>query len=1448
MAVAVGIHAFLDMPRTEDPTITIRTGLVLALYPGATTEQVEKQVTKTLEKHIFKFPEIRKEKTYSTSRPGLVVINVELEEYVKNTDLVWAKMRHEMNETRATELPDGVRGPIVNSDFGDTVAMLIAVHGKRYGYRELRDYVDKIQDELRTIRDVGKLAVYGGQNEQIWITSSLERLSQYFADPLRVAQALQQRNVIVSSGHFEAERAKIPLHTTGLFTTEDQIRNVLVDVSLTGQPVYIRDFADVERRYQDPTFVVRYDGDPSLLLSIEMQKGKNIVQFGDQIHQVYTSFRSLLPPDIQLDLIANQPAVVKKRTTQLSHEFMLAIASVILVTIILLPIRVAVIAALAIPITLCTTLGAMDAIGITLHQVSIAALILVLGIVVDDAIVIADNYVELLDRGATREEAAWQCVMEVVVPVLTATVTIIFSFLPLLILTGSVGEFIMALPMTVAIALSVSFIVAVLLTPIFCRFFIKKGLHDHGSGESAKRKDNFSILNLIQGGYKVVIVYFMRHKRLAVSIGVCAFVAGIMLVRFVPQQFFPTAERNQFVIDVWMGQGTRIEATDAVMRRIEKYMGGIKGIEHFASFVGQSAPRFYYNVNPQQPDTAYGQFIVNTRSVDETPALVSQLRTALATLAPEAMVIVKELQQGLVMEAPIEIRISGDDIGELKRLGAQVEDFLSEVPYSQFIHHDYYNDSCMVDINVDDELANRLGITNDSVSKLVAGAFDGGPVSTFWEGDRAVTILLRLDQASRVSFADVGDTYVTSQVTKARVPLRAITTLEPEWQPSRTVRRNGARTLTVRSFVKLGYYASGLLKAVQPQINALQLPPGYRIDYGGERSNQVETLPQLMAALGISLVAIFLILLVQFRRISDTLVVMSSIPLALPGAVLGLILTRNSFGFTAFVGMISLCGIVVRNAIILIDYVNEKMLEGHSLEQAATEAGERRLRPIFLTTMAAAVGVTPLILSGSSLWSPLASVIAIGLIFSMFITLLVVPVLFVIVKSRKGKPAATVVATVVAALLLTAGPAFAETKKLALSEAVDLALKQNTALKIARAKVNENRQKVVSASADYYPHLSNESFALGLSDRQLITIPEGALGTVPILGPFPLHDTPINQGSSSFFVSNTILTQPLTQLLKIHEATGITKSDQKIAEADVSKAENEVILAVHQLYYGLLIAGKQKEAAQAALDAAREGLRETQDAVRTGDLLDVSVTENRAAMLQNKQSLLTVDMQITDLTSELDELLGLPTDTELELSGVSPSASPVGSREYYLQAALSRNPELEAAKAAVAKAHSAVGAAYDEYIPDISLFSAYTYQDGSPFLASHIGTVGLVMSLNIWDWGKRSGVVGQRKAQLTQAEENLKRLRDRITVETDKAYRKLERTKSMVDVAREVLELRREKQRLSANQLKASTISYAKHAETVAVVKKAESEELQAILGYELARAELNRIAGTFER
>ncbi len=1442
MLVAVGIHALMRMQRTEDPTVTIRTGLVIAQYPGATSEQVEKQVTKTLEKHIFKFPEVRKELTYSTSRPGLVIINVELEDYVKNADLFWAKLRNEMIETAQTELPSGVRGPIVNSDFGDTVAMLLAVHGERYGYRELRDYVDTIQDRFRTVRTVGKMMRYGDQSEQVWITGSLARLSQYFADPYRIMQALEQRNIITSTGMAETGVSKIPMRTTGPFTTEDQIENVMVDVSKTGEPVYIKDFAKVERRYQDPVFLVRFDGKPSVLLSVEMQKGKNVTELGDRLEEIMTQLRSLLPPDLKVDLIADQPHMVRERISHLGREFLLAIGSVILVTIVLLPIHVALIAALAIPVTLCTTVGIMNAVGIPLHQVSIASLIVVLGIVVDDAIVIADNYVELLDHKVPIAEAAWRSATEVFVPVLTATVTIICSFLPLLILTGTAGEFIIALPLTVAIALSVSFIVACMLTPFLCRSFIKKGLHDD---QGPAKKKSFNPLDSLQNVYGKAIVFFMRRKGVAMAVGVGAICAGAILFKMVPEQFFPSAERNQFVIDLWMRQGTRIEATDAAMGRIEKYLTSLPEIAHYASFVGQSAPRFYYNVNPQQPDGAYGQFIVNTKSVKETPALVADLRVKLAAVVPEAMVIVKELKQGSVEEAPVEIRISGDDIATLKQIGTEVENMVRAVPFSRYVHRDYFNDSYMVDVDVNNELANRLGLTHGAVSQILSGGFDGKPVAIFWEGDRPVTMLLRLDKNERSSFNDVRDAYMDSQLTNARVPLRSIGSVKPEWQTSRIVRRNGVRTLTVRSFVKKGFYASALLNAVAPKIAALKLPPGYRIYYGGEKFNQDDNSPQLLGALSISLVAIFLVLLIQFRNVSEPLIVMSSIPLALLGAAVGLLVTRNPFGFMAFIGLISVCGIVVRNAIILIGYMNERIAEGHPLEQAAMEAGERRLRPIFLTTMAAAVGVTPMILSRSALWSPLASVIAVGLIFSMFFTLLVVPVLFVVVRSHiKKAPAAALI--VALALLLGSGQALAETRTLTLDEAIALAVTQNSSLKIADAKVREAREKRTSVRADYFPRLSNESFYSYLSNTRQVNVPAGSLGTVPGVGPFPTHDIPIDQGSKNFFLTDTYLTQPLTPLLKTHQADKMALADQQIAAAELYKTKTDVVYDTHKLFYSLVIARKQRDAASAAVTAGEQSLREAKDGVAAGNVLEVAAIGSSAVLLQNRYSLLSAEIQIGDLNSELNDLLGLPLDTKIDPLDPPPLETSARSRESFVHEALEKNPEVKAAQEAVKKAESGVKAAYIDYIPDINMSSHYTYQHGAPFLTHNIGVFGLKMTWEIFDWGKRRAVVAQRNWQLTQAKENLRRVEKRIAVEVDKAYRKLEQTNNLIGVTRESLTLQKENLRLKSDGRKAGTATEAQYATAVAAVKNAEYEELRALLGYSLAIADLKRIIASY--
>ena len=819
---AAGVYALLRMPRREDPKITIHTGIIAAIYPGATAEDVESQLTRKIEERLFRMAGVRKDKTFSTSRHGVVIVNVELENSVKDTDSFWSKLRLEMAQLKAAELPEGVRGPIVDSDFGDTVAVLIAVHGGHYEYRDLKDYAQRIETELRGIRAVSKIRRLGEQEEQIEITSSLERLSQYAVNPVKIMQALQGRNTVQFAGRVPTEQGKPPIDVQGTFQTEEQIRRVMIDVSQRGQPVYIGDIAEVHRLYKDPAQFARVDGQTALLLAVEMQEGNNIVDFGKQVRGTLDRTRLLLPPDLKTDLVADQPQVVSERIRSFIREFGIAIAAVILVTVILLPFRVAVVSAVAIPVTVAVTFAMLNAFGIELHQVSISALIVVLGMVVDDAIVIADNYVDLLDRGVPAQEAAWRSASELSVPVLTATLTIIGSFLPLLLLSGAVGEFIRALPLAVAFALGSSFVVAMLLTPLLCRFFIQKGMH--ADYDPAGRKKRRSPLDYMQQIYNGTIVRAMRHKKFAIAGGAVAFLAGAAMLKFVPQQFFPLAERDQFVIDVWLPEGSRVEATGSAVRRVEAALRAQPDVTGYACFIGSSAPRFYYNVNPQLPAPNYAQVLVNTTSAERTPALVAGLRRQLPAAVPEAKLQVKELQQGQVMEAPVEVRVSGEDIAALRHAGEAIMQVLHRVPGATYIHTDWHEDAYRLKVDVREEVANRLGLTNASIARQLAGGFEGAPVTTYWEGDRDVDVVLRLEPSRRQSFNNVAGTYVSSLLTGARVPLGSVADLRPAWEPGRIVRRNGVRTLTVRAFPEAGHLASGILRAAGPGVRSVALP------------------------------------------------------------------------------------------------------------------------------------------------------------------------------------------------------------------------------------------------------------------------------------------------------------------------------------------------------------------------------------------------------------------------------------------------------------------------------------------------------------------------------------------------------------------------------------------------------------------------------------------------
>lgn len=994
LCFAFGIYSLLFMSRREDPKITVGTGLVIAYYPGASSTQVEEQVTKKLEQYLFKFDEVKKASTTSSSQDGKVVITVELTDEANsgNPDVFWSKLRHELLIAKQLDLPQGVIGPIVNSDFGDTEAMILAISGKDIPYSQLDVYAGLLEDKLREIPAVSKVKRAGNLSEQITVEISDAKIAQYGITLQDVMKVLQSQNNIYATGNLDVNAMQVPLYTKGYYNTQEELSNQIIGASKNGSVVRLKDIATLKRTYAEETSKIKVNQDNAMIVTIQMKAGNNIVKFGEEVNKVLAKYKTQIPESVKLTTLADQPEIVDVNISHFIREFILAIISVVLVVILMLPFRIALVSAMAIPMTVALTLGLMNFFGIELHQVSLAGLIVVLGMVVDDAIVVADNYVELLDRGVKRWEAAWRSASDLIVPILVATVTIIFAFLPMAFLSGPIGEFIRGLPITVTIALTASFVVALFFTPFLCYTFIKKGLHDPNATNKKA-----SLLDKMQVGYNAILDICVKFPKSTVLLSLIPIVLSVFIYKNgIKQKFFPTAERNQFVLELWMPTGTNFKTTEKAITKLENLLKGDERIVNYSSFIGNSAPRFYYNFSPEFPVTNYGQILINTTDNHTAESLALDLSKKIADAVPEGAPQVRLMQQGKPLKAPVEVSISGDDISFLKTIANQVDSIMRNTYGAGYIRNDFAEDYYGFDIQLKPE-AERLGFTTESIAKSVYAGFAGAPITTIREGSNPVKVMLRLNENERNSTEDINKYYLVSPVTGAKIPLEQVATIVPVWQPGKIMHSNGVRTLTVQAETQANMLPSEFLKAIQPQISALELPIGYEISYGGELKNQRETLPNMIVALSISLVLIFLVLLFQFKTLKESLIIMATIPLSLFGAVFGLYITGNNFGFTAFVGIISLSGVVVRNAIILIDHIHELVKhEGMDLRAATIESGKRRLRPIFLTAMAAAIGVLPMIISASPMWSPLASVIAVGVVWSMFMALLTVPALYLL--------------------------------------------------------------------------------------------------------------------------------------------------------------------------------------------------------------------------------------------------------------------------------------------------------------------------------------------------------------------------------------------------------------------------------------------------------------------
>ena len=1006
--VAFGMYAFYKINKNEFPDFTVRQGVAVAVYPGASVEEMEQQVTKPLEDYIFTYKEVKKSKTKSYTRNGLAIVQVELNDDVDGAvkENFWSRFKLGIQQFRRT-LPTGVAAIIVKDDFGDASSLLITMESDEKTYRELNTYMDDLKRRLRGIESVGRISVTGGQKEQIAIHVDTRKLSQYGIGPNIVSAALISQGFNTTAGTHKTSIYEAPIHVDRALNMVNDVQQMVVYSSPDGNVVRVKDIAEVKREYAEPSSYVTNNGKKCLVLSIEVKKGRSITDMGSAVKAELEKFKKTLPDEVTMFTITDQSQVVGDSVMSFLAELLIAICAVVLVVIMLMPLRVALVAASTIPITIFISLGLFYALGIELNTVTLAALIVTLGMIVDNSIVIIDNYMELMLEGYTRWQASLRSATHFFKSILSATLAISITFFPLLLtMTGMFHDFLLFFPWGISIVLLVSLLVAELVVPFMQFYFIKEPIKD--TNDDGKPK--FSFLNLMQKYYDKIIAVCFRHPKTIISMGVVSVIIGAFLLTILPQRMMPTAERNQFAVEIYLPTGTPLKKTSVIADSLEHILRADDRVVSVASFHGSASPRFQTAYAPQFGGKNYAQFIVNTKGNKETLGVLEDYRMKYTNAFPGAYVRFKQLNYSSESNA-IEVRLSGENWTELKRTADSVMMKMRSNSNLILCRSDVNEPLLTTNIKLDEMKSGRLGITNAMVELQIAGRYqsDGIPVTTVWDGDYGIPVTLKSNKADRATLSDIADEPVAVAGGITSVPLRQIATVSNKWEDGQICHRNGIRTITLMADVVDGVNVIEVTSALQKAIKQEDLPKDISVDWGGEYEVANEANPQIIRGLAISIVIIFFLMLGHFKRISTAILLLISLSLVLLGTAMGVLIPGSPFSLTCYLGIISLMGILVRNVIIMYDYAEELRLTSrpqeeldadptlpthYTVHEAIYLSAQRRMRPIFLTSAAASMGVIPMILSGSGLWAPMGNVIFYGTIITMILILTVMPIAY----------------------------------------------------------------------------------------------------------------------------------------------------------------------------------------------------------------------------------------------------------------------------------------------------------------------------------------------------------------------------------------------------------------------------------------------------------------------
>lgn len=998
--VGFGIFALPRMNKDEFPQVTIRQGLIVAVFPGATAQEVEEQVAKPIEQYLFTFKEIDKKGTYSFSKDGMCYIFAALSPKVMNSNEAWAKIRGGISLLKQMQLPTGLLAVVVIDDFGNTSSMLLALESTERTPRELENYANLVSDRLRDIPGMGSIKMLGQQQEEIAVMLDVERVSRYAVDQKLIMARLATQGFRTMTGEIANDMGAALVHVDVPYRTEYELgEQIIFSDPITGQTVRLKDIATIEHRYKKPEkFVQRFDkkgvGD-CILLNIEMQPDNNIVAFGSRVDEVLEHMVTVLPPDVRMHKITDQPRVVDASVRSFLKDLVISVLIVILVMLVLFPMRTALVSSTGLPVCIAITLGIMYIFGVELNTVTLAALIVVLGMVVDDSVIVIDGYSDLLEKGHSRWYAAAVSTRELFVPMVLATTSISGMFFPMLkLMTGSLADFVKLFPWAVFIALTCSILYAIWIIPFMATVFIKRRPIDAKPTRIEVWQAKF--FNALQNGYQKLLDFCFRHPWGTIGVSVGSVFVGLGFFLMLNIQLMPKADRNCFAVEIHLTEGSSLEQTQQIVDSLGNILNADADVESVTAFVGMSSPRFHATYAPQIPGEHYAQFIVNTKSDEATVRVIEHYQPLYENAFPNAFCRFKRLDY-LAVPNPIEVYIQGSDIGELEVVADSMKAYLAQFPELTWIHSDYDETVQTIRLRLKDDEASRLGVTQATLSLYLNGALHGRGMTSLWEDGYKTPVNLYTIGADSLDYSDIGNMMVPTIMPDVWVPLRQVAHIEPDFHHASIQRRNSIRTITVAADVRGTIAPMSMMKYVYRYYRHIKpnLPEGVSIKFGGVHKITFDMLPGLVATVAAALLVLLALLLFHFKGISISLLSLASSLLCLFGACFGLWMFGCDFSVTAILGIISLIGIIVRNAIIMYEYAEHLVHDEHkTAREAAYMAGQRRMRPIFLTTATTALGVVPMIIAATALWMPMGVVICFGAILTMPMVVTMLPVAY----------------------------------------------------------------------------------------------------------------------------------------------------------------------------------------------------------------------------------------------------------------------------------------------------------------------------------------------------------------------------------------------------------------------------------------------------------------------